>query len=187
MEGELRGCVNTLTAFERNAVVAAVSAVAMRYRIQRTTARLKMRLSIRRQRQLMAPNCVSLSESIVQFCCAMASGVIPRATPRWWMRRRTGGTWEDLRKMDDTADGYYKEKLRMSPRVFREIVEALSPHLQRRVTFYRVPLMPDHIIAYALYRWASREMYESNTSPFSIGRTSGLIAVEDVKALPMGG
>ncbi|GBG72202.1 hypothetical protein CBR_g11134 [Chara braunii] len=82
--------------------------------------------------------------------------------------------------MDDTADGYYKEKLRMSPRVFREIMEALSPHLQRRVTFYRVPSMPDHIIAYALYHWASEEMYETSTLSFNIGRASGLIAVEDV-------
>ncbi|GBG70569.1 hypothetical protein CBR_g6695 [Chara braunii] len=137
MVGELQRGGNALTTLERNAVVAAVSAVAMRYRIERTTARLKMRLSIRRQCQLLqqvmeAPDCVSISESIVQFCCAIASGMIPWATPRWWMRRRTGGTWEDLRKMDDTADDYYKEKFRMSPRVFREIVEALSPLLQRR-------------------------------------------------------
>ncbi|GBG89594.1 hypothetical protein CBR_g49384 [Chara braunii] len=86
-----------------------------------------------------------------------------------------GGTWEDLRKMDDPVDGYYKEKLRMSPRV-----SALSPHLQRRVTFYRVPLMPDHIIAYKLYHLASGKMYQSSTSSFSIGRASGLIEVEDM-------
>ncbi|GBG61936.1 hypothetical protein CBR_g26099 [Chara braunii] len=157
----------------------------MRYRIERTTSRLKMRLTIRSQRQLLqqvmeAPDCVSMSESIVQFCWAMASGVILRATPRWWMRRRTGGTWEDLRKIDDVADDYYKEKLRISLRVFREIVEALSPLLFRRVTFYRVPLMPDHIIAYVLYRWASGETYESSTSSFDIGCASGLIVVEDV-------
>ncbi|GBG92650.1 hypothetical protein CBR_g56615 [Chara braunii] len=133
-----------------------------------------------------APDCVSMSESIVQSCCAMASGVIPQATPRWWMRRRTGGTWEDLRKMDDAADDYCKEKLRMSTRVFREIVEALSPLLQRWVTFYRLPLMPDHIIAYALYRWASGETYESSTSVFGIGRASGLIAVEDVARALLG-
>ncbi|GBG63965.1 hypothetical protein CBR_g39970 [Chara braunii] len=48
------------------------------------------------------------------------------------------------------------------------------------VTFYRVPLQPDHIIAYALYRWASGETYESSMSSFGIGRASGLIAVEDV-------
>ncbi|GBG74538.1 hypothetical protein CBR_g18948 [Chara braunii] len=82
--------------------------------------------------------------------------------------------------MDDEVDDYYKEKLRMSPTVFREIVEAVSPLLQRRVTFSRVPLMPDHIITYALYRWASGETYESNTSSFGIGCASGLIAVEDV-------
>ncbi|GBG86943.1 hypothetical protein CBR_g44396 [Chara braunii] len=68
----------------------------------------------------------------------------------------------------------------MSRRVFWEIVEALSPHLQRRVTFYRVPLMLDYIIAYALYGWASGETYKTSTSSFGIGRASGLIAVEDV-------
>ncbi|GBG65984.1 hypothetical protein CBR_g54963 [Chara braunii] len=149
---EVRG--KTLSRVERNAVVAAVSAVAMRCRIERTTARLRTRVSIRRQRELLhhvmaAPDCVSMSKSITQFCAAMSFGAIPRATPRWWMRRRTGGTWEDLRKMDDATDDYYKEKLRMTPRVFMEIVEALSPLLQRRVTFYRVPLQSDHIIAYA--------------------------------------
>ncbi|GBG59997.1 hypothetical protein CBR_g327 [Chara braunii] len=176
---------NTLSRVERIAVVAALSAVAMRCRIKRTTARLRTRVSIHRQRELIqhvmeAPDCVSMSESIFQFCVAMSSGVMPRATPRWWMRRRTGGTWEDLRKTDDASTEYFKEKLRMSPRVFMEIVEALSSLLQRRVTFYRVPLQPDHIIAYALYRWASGETYESSTSSFGIGRTSGLIAVEDV-------
>ncbi|GBG70057.1 hypothetical protein CBR_g4885 [Chara braunii] len=181
---EVRG--KTLSRVERNAVVAAVSTVAMRCRIERTTARLRTRVSIRRQRELLhhvmaTPDCMSMSESITLFCAAMSSGAIPRATPRWWMRRRTGGTWEDLRKMDDASDEYYKEKLRMTPRVFMEIVEALSPlFLQRRVTFYRVPLQPDHIIAYALYRWASVETYESSTSSFGIGRASGLIALEDV-------
>ncbi|GBG86260.1 hypothetical protein CBR_g41253 [Chara braunii] len=168
---EVRG--KTLSRVERNAVVAAVSAVAMRCRIERTMAQLRTRVSIRRQRELLhhvmaAPDCVSMSESITQFCAAMSSGAIPRVTPRWWMRRRTGGTWEDLRKMDDASDEYHKEKLRMTPRVFMEIVEALSPLLQRRVTFYRVPLQPDHIIAYALYRWASGETYESSTLSFGI-------------------
>ncbi|GBG91735.1 hypothetical protein CBR_g53550 [Chara braunii] len=37
--------------------------------------------------------------------------VIPGATRRWWMRRR-GETWEDFRQVFDTAEGYYKEKLR---------------------------------------------------------------------------
>ncbi|GBG77078.1 hypothetical protein CBR_g23404 [Chara braunii] len=108
MDQELPGGAKTLPALERNTVVAAVLVVAMRYRIERTTTRLRMRLSVRKQRQLMqqvmdAPDCVPLSESIVQFCCTMASGVIPRATPRWWMRRRMGGTWEDLRQVDDVA------------------------------------------------------------------------------------
>ncbi|GBG65398.1 hypothetical protein CBR_g50759 [Chara braunii] len=117
MERELQSGAKTLTTLERNTVVAAVSVVAMRYRIERTTTHLRIRLSVRRQRHLMqqvmdAPDCVSLSESIMGFYCAMASGVIPRATPRLWMKRRMGWTWEDLRQVDDAAEGYYKEKLR---------------------------------------------------------------------------
>ncbi|GBG62263.1 hypothetical protein CBR_g29871 [Chara braunii] len=68
----------------------------------------------------------------------------------------------------------------MSPRVFREIAKTLSPFLQRRVTFYREPLQPDLIVAFALYRWASRETYESGTCSFDIGRKSGLVVVRDV-------
>ncbi|GBG71019.1 hypothetical protein CBR_g8317 [Chara braunii] len=89
---------------------------------------------------------------------------------------------EDLRQCDDTTEEYFREKLRMLPHVFREIAEALSPHLQRRVTFYREPLQPDHIVAYALYMWASGETYESNTCNFRIGRAFGLVAVRDVMA-----
>ncbi|GBG60577.1 hypothetical protein CBR_g8599 [Chara braunii] len=41
---------------------------------------------------------------------------------------------------------------------------------------------PDHIVAYALYRWAFGETYESNTCSFGIGRASGLVAIRDVTA-----
>ncbi|GBG72138.1 hypothetical protein CBR_g11071 [Chara braunii] len=69
---------------------------------------------------------------------------------------------------------------RATPR--REIAEACAPHLQRRVTFYREPLLPDQILEYALYRWASGETYETSTCNFGIGRASVLIAVRDVTA-----
>ncbi|GBG90103.1 hypothetical protein CBR_g50195 [Chara braunii] len=90
------------------------------------------------------------------------------------------GVWEDLRQCDDATEDYFKDKLRMSPRVFREIAETLSPFLQRRVTFYREPLQPDLIVAFALYRWPSGETYESGTCSFGIGRKSGLVAVRNV-------
>ncbi|GBG71983.1 hypothetical protein CBR_g10922 [Chara braunii] len=96
------------------------------------------------------------------------------------MKHRTGGGWEDLRQCDDATEDYFKEKLRMSPQVFWEIAEALSPFLQRRVTFYREPLQPDLIVAFALYKWASGETYESGTCSFGIGRKSGLVAMRDV-------
>ncbi|GBG69208.1 hypothetical protein CBR_g3907 [Chara braunii] len=42
------------------------------------------------------------------------------------------------------------------------------------------PLQPDLIVAFALYRWASGETYESGTCSFGIGRKSGLVVVRDV-------
>ncbi|GBG71536.1 hypothetical protein CBR_g8954 [Chara braunii] len=116
----------------------------------------------------------------LQLCFAIGCGVLPRSTLRWWMRRRTGGTWEDLRLRDDATNNYFREKLRMSRRVFMEIGEACAPLLQRQVMFYKEPLPPEQIVAYALYRWASGESYDNNTSSFSIGRASRIMAVRDV-------
>ncbi|GBG73672.1 hypothetical protein CBR_g17014 [Chara braunii] len=87
--------------------------------VARAAGRMKATLSRRRQRLLLqrvldAPDCITTSEAVVQLCAAIESGVLPRATPRWWMRRRAGGTWEDLRVCDDTTDDYFREKLRMS-------------------------------------------------------------------------
>ncbi|GBG73866.1 hypothetical protein CBR_g17577 [Chara braunii] len=106
----------------------------------------------------------SISDAVLEVYYAMGCGGFPRATPRWWVKRRTGGTWEDVRQCDDATDDYFKEKLRMSPRVFREIAETLSPLLQRRVT------------------WATGETYDSGTCSFGIGRASGITAVHDVTA-----
>ncbi|GBG79333.1 hypothetical protein CBR_g29483 [Chara braunii] len=167
-----------LSRTERTGVAAAAVAVVRRYEAERAAGRMKAALSRRRHRLLLqrvldAPDCITTSEAEVQLCAAIGSSVLPRATPRWWMRRRTGGTWEDLRVCNDATDDYFWEKLRMSRRVFMEITEACAPHLQRQVTFYREPLQPDQIVAYALYRWATGESYDNSTSSFGIGRASG--------------
>ncbi|GBG84703.1 hypothetical protein CBR_g39079 [Chara braunii] len=187
MEGGAEGRRDPLTHRELQAVATAVSTIILRCQQERALGRLKEQLSARRRRKLTQDPCdgadyVATSEAVVQLCYALGCGVIPRATPRWWVKRRTGGTWEDLRQCDDATDDYFRDKLQMSPRVFREIAEACAPHLQRRVTFYRQPLQPDQIVAYALYKWASGETYESSTCNFGIGRASGLIVVRDVTA-----
>ncbi|GBG82104.1 hypothetical protein CBR_g34384 [Chara braunii] len=63
-----------------------------------------------------------------------------------------------------------------------EISEACAPHVERQVTFYREPLQPEQIVAYALYRWATGESYDNSTSSFGMGRTSGVRIVRDVTA-----
>ncbi|GBG67044.1 hypothetical protein CBR_g78825 [Chara braunii] len=187
MEGGAEGRRDPLSRRELQAVAAAVSTIVLRCQQERALGRLKDQLRARRWRKLTqdpfdGADYVVTSEAVVQLCYALGCGVIPRATPRWWVKRRTGGTWEDLRQCDNAIDDYFLDKLRMSPRVFREIAEACAPHHQGRVTFYREPLQPDHILAYALYRWASEETYKSSTCNFGIGRASGLIVIRNITA-----
>ncbi|GBG68792.1 hypothetical protein CBR_g3332 [Chara braunii] len=157
MEGCDRDGRAVLSSAEKTVIAAAAVAVVRRFQLERAAGHMKVTLSRRRQRLLLqrvldAPDCVTSSEAALQLCFAIGCGVLPRSTPRWWMRRRTGGTWEDLRLCDDATDDYFREKLRVSRRVFMEISEACAPLLQRQVTFYREPLPPEQIVAYALYR-----------------------------------
>ncbi|GBG63553.1 hypothetical protein CBR_g38620 [Chara braunii] len=185
MEGCDRDGRAVLSSAEKTVVAAASVAVVRRFQLERVTGRMKVTLSRGRQRLLLqrvldAPNCVTSSEAVLQLCFAIGCGVLPRSMPRWWIRRRTGGTWEDLRLCDNATDDHFREKLRMLRRVFMEISEACAPLLQRQVTFYREPLPPEQIVAYALYRWATGESYDNNTSSFGIGRASGILVVRDV-------
>ncbi|GBG90609.1 hypothetical protein CBR_g50953 [Chara braunii] len=158
IDGEVRR--DGLTTVERTAVAVTVNVVPFGCQMASSEGKFKAAVRARHKLSVLPTSgqCLdvgAISDAVLQVCYAMGCGAFPWATPRWWMKRRTGGTWEDLRQCDDATDDYCKDKLRMSPRVFREIAETLSPLLQRRVTFYRVPLQPDHVIAYALYRWAA--------------------------------
>ncbi|GBG74623.1 hypothetical protein CBR_g19030 [Chara braunii] len=184
-DGDVRG--GALATDERTAIAVAVNVVLFCCEVERTTGKMKAVVRARRKVTALPSSGEGLdlgavSDAILQVCYMMGSGAFPRVTPCWWMKQRTGGNWEDLRQCDDATDEYFRDKLRMSPRVFREIAETVSPYLQQRVTFYRVPLQPDHIVAYAVYRWASGETYDSGTCSFDIGRASGITAVRDVTA-----
>ncbi|GBG73101.1 hypothetical protein CBR_g12817 [Chara braunii] len=183
VDGGVRG--GALTTDERTAIAAAVNVVLYRCEVERTEGKMKAAARARRKVTALPSSGEGLdlgavSDAVLHVCYAMGSGAFPRATSRWWVKRRTGGTWEDLRQCDDATDEYFRDKLRMSPHVICKIAETLSPYPQRRVTFYRVPLRPDHIVAYALYRWASGETYDSGTCSLDIGRASAITAVRDV-------
>ncbi|GBG58625.1 hypothetical protein CBR_g25 [Chara braunii] len=144
-----------------------------------------MLTQLRKRRALLhriaeASDCVAMYEAVVQLCAALSSSVFPRQTLRWWIKRRTGGTWDDLRLCDDATDEYYRQKLRMSMTMFRQIVAACAAYVEKKVTHYRMSLPVEQVIAFSLYRWASGETYESGTSAFGISRATGLQAVRDV-------
>ncbi|GBG77051.1 hypothetical protein CBR_g23377 [Chara braunii] len=179
------GCSNGLREEEIDAVAMAVTAVVVNTMGDKESSSRDMLMRLRQRRALSqsvaeVPNCAATCEAVVQLCAALTSGVFPRQTPRWWIKRRTGGTWEDLRLRDDATDEYFRQKLRMSTAMFNHIVAACAAYMEKKVTHYRMPLPVEQLIAFALYRWASGEMYESGTSAFGIGRATGLQAVRDV-------
>ncbi|GBG59022.1 hypothetical protein CBR_g24370 [Chara braunii] len=166
----------------------AVTAVVLNSMSEMSSSSRDMRLQLHKRRALLqsvveAPDCMATCEAVMQMCSALDSGVFPHQTPRWWIKRRTGGTWEDLRLCDDATEDDYKEKLRMSRAMFNQIVAACAAHVEKIVTHYRMPLPVEQVIAFTLYRWASGETYESGTSAFGIGRVTGLQAVRDVTAV----
>ncbi|GBG74749.1 hypothetical protein CBR_g19154 [Chara braunii] len=132
--------------------------------------------------QALANACTSSGLSNAPFLLsnAIIGAVLSRDTPRWWMKRRTGGTWRDLDIADDATEEYFHDKLRMSRAIFNDIVAAYSPFIEHRLTHYREPLQTYLIVAFALYRWATGETFESASSSFGIGRSSGVTAVMDV-------
>ncbi|GBG84313.1 GT47-family glycosyltransferase [Chara braunii] len=105
-----------LTAIKKTAVAAAVMTMLFRCQQDRVLGRMRAQIRPRRRKMLhQVPveglDTVAITEAAVQVCCTMGCSVFPRATPRWWMKRRTGGAWEDLRKCDDVTE-YLWEDLR---------------------------------------------------------------------------
>ncbi|GBG89990.1 hypothetical protein CBR_g50081 [Chara braunii] len=163
IDGGVRGGV--LTKGERTAIAAAVNVVLYRCLVERTASKMKVAAGVRRKMRALrisgeGLDLAAVSDAVLQVCYALGSDAFPRASPRWWMKRRTGGTWEDLRQTDDATDDCFRD----NPNVATE------------------PLQPDHIVAYTLYRWASGETYDNGTCSFGIGRASGITTVQDVTA-----
>ncbi|GBG92611.1 hypothetical protein CBR_g56399 [Chara braunii] len=179
------GCSNGLREEEIDAVAMAVTAVVVNTMGDKESSSHDMLMRLRQRRALLqsvaeAPDCAATCEAVVQLCVALTSGVFPRQTPRWWIKRRTGRTWEDLRLRDNATDEYFRQNLRMSTTMFNQIVAVCDAYMEKKVTHYRMPLPVEQLIAFTLYRWASGETYENGTSAFGIDRATGLQAVRDV-------
>ncbi|GBG84952.1 hypothetical protein CBR_g39415 [Chara braunii] len=184
------GCSNVLRDEEIDAVAMAVTAVVVNTIGDKESSSRDMLTRLWQRRSLLqsvaeAPDCAATCEAVVQLCASVTSGIFLRQTLRWWIKRRTGGTWEDLRLRDDATDEYFRQKLRMSTAMFNHIVVACAAYMEKKVTHYRMSLPVEQLIAFALYRWASGETYESGTSAFGIGRASGLQVVRDVTSAPL--
>ncbi|GBG61000.1 hypothetical protein CBR_g18596 [Chara braunii] len=119
MEGDSDDRRAKLTTIEKTTVAAVVTAVLFHCQQERALGRTRAQIRAQRRKTLHqflveGLDTVAITEAAVQVCCTMGCSVLPRATPRWWMKRRTGGPWEDLRQCDDATEEYFREKQRMS-------------------------------------------------------------------------
>ncbi|GBG74051.1 hypothetical protein CBR_g17761 [Chara braunii] len=158
-EMDFLGCGQGLREVEIDAVAMAVTAVVVNMMSGMSSSSRDMLTQLRKRRAQLqsiaeAPDCVATCEAVIHLCAALSSGVFPLQTPRWRIRRRTGGTWEDLLLCDDAMDEYYHQKLRMSMAMFRQIIAACAAYMEKKVTHYRMPLQVEQVIAFALYRHA---------------------------------
>ncbi|GBG75540.1 hypothetical protein CBR_g20171 [Chara braunii] len=88
---------------------------------ERGEGRMRAAIRARQKRMLQSTNVEgedsgAICNVVLQVCYAMGCGAFPRATPRWWMQRRTGGTWQDLRQCDDATADYFKDKQQQPPK-----------------------------------------------------------------------
>ncbi|GBG78763.1 hypothetical protein CBR_g27987 [Chara braunii] len=156
-EMDVRGSRHGLREEKIDEVAMVVTAVVVNTMGGMSSSSSDMLTQLRKRRALLqriaeAPDCVATCEAVVQLCAALSSGVFPRQTPHWWIKRRTGGTWEDLRLCDDATDEYYRQKLHMSMAMFRQIVAPCAAYVEKKVTHYRMSLPVEQVIAFALYR-----------------------------------
>ncbi|GBG81297.1 hypothetical protein CBR_g31971 [Chara braunii] len=179
---DVRGSGHGLREEEINAVAMAVTAVVVNTMGGMSSSSSDMLTQLRKRRALLqriaeAPDCVATCKAVVQLCVVLSSVIFPRQTLRWWIKRRIGGTWEDLRLCDNAIDEYYRQKFRMSMAMFRQNVAACAAYVEKKVTHYRMSLPVEQVIAFTLYRWASGETYKSGASAFGIGRATGLQSI----------
>ncbi|GBG79489.1 hypothetical protein CBR_g29635 [Chara braunii] len=111
---------------------------------------------------------------------ALDAATRPSSRRRWWVKPRAGGAWCNMMRGDEAAYDYWYDNIRMGEDTFRGIVAVLEPYLQRMPTHYRMPTPPDQLVAYALYRWATGELFEHSATSFGMGRETGRVAVRDV-------
>ncbi|GBG60864.1 hypothetical protein CBR_g15985 [Chara braunii] len=145
LDMDVRGCGQGLRDDEIEVVAMAVTAVVVNTMRGVPSSPRDALAELRKRRALLqrigeAPDCVATCQAVIQLCAMLSSVVFPRETPRWWIKRRTGGTWEDLRLCDDATDEYYRQKVRMSMAMFRQVVAACAAYVEKKVTHYRMPL-----------------------------------------------
>ncbi|GBG71959.1 hypothetical protein CBR_g10896 [Chara braunii] len=98
---------------------------------------MKEQLRARRRRTLVqavddGPDYVETSEAVIELCYMLGCGVVPRATLRWWIKRRMVGAWEDLRQCDDGTADYFKEKQHSAEEEQRDHQKQHSDEEQQR-------------------------------------------------------
>jgi hypothetical protein len=104
-------------------------------------------------------------------------------TRAWLVRRPDFGTYEHLMNELEREDSLgYKNYLRMSPEVFAEILERLTPRIQKKDTRLRKALSPGIRLAITLRYLATGNSYHSLMYEFRVAHNTISIIVRETCA-----
>jgi len=99
----------------------------------------------------------------------------------WISRRARFGNYENLMmELERESRGDFVNFLRMEPRMFRELLDRLTPRLRRQDTNFRRPLEPGIKLAIALRYFATGDSYHSLQYSFRVPHNTISLVVKEV-------
>ena len=99
----------------------------------------------------------------------------------WIQRRELFGTFEQLMvELEREFHGDFKGYLRMEPAMFHELVDRMTPRIEKRKTNYRSPLIPGLRMAVTLRYLATGDAYRSLMYSFRVPHNTISVIVKQV-------
>ncbi|GBG87175.1 hypothetical protein CBR_g44910 [Chara braunii] len=99
---------------------------------------------------------------------------------RLWMLERSGGLWKDLQRVGGEHNNVFVRFCRLPRPLFLQVLQRITPHIQRAPTNFRLPLLAGQKFACALIRWATGGYYWQLAHSLGLGLASALRSNEDV-------
>ncbi|GBG77721.1 hypothetical protein CBR_g24170 [Chara braunii] len=93
---------------------------------------------------------------------------------RMWVVECSGGVWKDLQQVGAEHDKVFTRFCRLPRPLFLEVMDRISPHIQRSPTNFRLSIPASQKFACAMIRWATTGYYRQSSHGLGMGLASAL-------------